>query len=248
MSIINNTFGFEISRTLKEINVKKIGINTIDVQLFIKTGCSNNFYKPITNNLLVLSFMKINLPFEDGKYKIRITSTALDTSFTYIEYEFDVFNNLLNNIITTIESKICNCECETNDDCKEEIKIEDALLKTISYYILNNTYYSFFFNTGLKCIDCKLLEDINCLILNDFVIGKSDNKKLMNKILSYFYLIFYIAEKSIFTCCTEEIEDKFNIKTLFKCIENTGIDINCVINAIETHPDYHISDSNLRLI
>lgn len=248
MPIINNTLGFEINRTLKTVNVKKIGINTINVQLFVKTGCSNNFYKPVTNNLIVLDFIEIKLPFEDGKYKIKITSTNINTSFEYVEYEFDVFNNLLDNIIDTIGNKICNCACETCDDCKEEIKIEDVLLKTISYYILNNSYYSFFFNTGLKCIDCKLLEDINCLILSDFVTGKSENKKLMNKILSYFYLIFYLAEKSIFTCCTHEVENKFNTKTIFKCIENTGVDINCVINTIETHPDYHVSDSNLRLI
>ena len=52
----------------------------------------------------------------------------------------------------------------------------------------------------------------------------------------------------MFTCCTEEVEDKFKMNILSKCIENTSIDINCVINAIETHPDYSISDSNLILL
>ncbi|ALN97131.1 hypothetical protein BOX09_gp19 [Flavobacterium phage Fpv1] len=248
MSIINNTFGFEISRTLKKIKVKKIGTNIIDIQLFVKNGCSNNFYKPVTNKLSVVDFIEINLPFKDGKYKIRITSTALDTSFEYVEYGFDVFNRLLDNIIEEVQNRICNCACETCDDCKEEDKVESGLLKVISFYILNNSYYSFFFNTGLKCIDCKLLEDINCLILNDFVTGKSDNKKLMNKILSYFYLIFYLGEKAIFTCCTEEIEIKFNSEVVLKCIENAGIDINCVVNAIETNPNYYISDSNFKLL
>lgn len=248
MPIINTTLGFEISRTLKTIKVKKIGINNIDIQLFVKNGCSNNFYKPVTNKLSVVDFIEINLPFEDGKYKIRITSTALDTSFEYIEYGFDVFNNLLNSIIEEIQNRICNCACETCDDCKEEDKVENGLLKVISFYILNNDYYSFFFNTGLSCIDCKILEDINCLITNEFILGKSDNKKLVNKILSYFYLIFYLGEKAMFTCCIEEVEVKFNSNIVLKCIENTGIDVNCIINAIETNPDYQINDSNLKLL
>lgn len=248
MPIINNTLGFEISRTLKTINIKKIGDNNIDIQIFKKIGCSTNMYTPITNKLSVPNVIEIKLPFEDGKYKIRITSTAIDESFEYVEYGFDTFNNLLGNIIESIEDRICNCACETCDDCQEEDKTENTLLKTISFYILNNNYYSFFFNTGISCIDCKILEDVNCLVLNEFVTGKSDNKKLINKILSYFYLVFYLAEKSMFTCCTEEVEDKFKMNILSKCIENTSIDINCVINAIETHPDYSISDSNLILL
>lgn len=248
MPIINNTLGFKINRTLETIKVEKTGINNIDIQLYVKTGCLNTNYKPVTNILTVTNFIEVKLPFEDGKYKIKITSTTTNGIFEYIEYGFDVFNRLLENIIENIENKICNCSCETCDDCIEDNNIEDTLLKTISFYILNSNYYSFFFNTSLECIDCKLLEDINCLILNDFVSGKSDNKKLMNKILSYFYLIFYLAEKSMFTCCLEEIENKFNTSTIFKCLENTGLDVNCITNKIETHPDYFISDSNLKLL
>ena len=39
---------------------------------------------------------------------------------------------------------------------------------------------------------------------------------------------------------------QFDINNMSKCIDS--IDINCVFDKIETNPNYHISDSNLKLI
>jgi len=248
MPIINTALGFEISRTLKTIKVKKIGLNTIDVQLFIKANCSSNSYKKVSDRIVVEDFVEIIIPFQDGKYKIRVTSTATDGSFQYADYLFDSFNKLLDNLIAEIKDKICGCNCKNCNDCTVEDKVENTLLKSISFYILNSNYYSFFFNTALECIDCPILEDINCIVANEFITGKSDNKKLTNKVLSYFYLIFYIGEKAMYNCCTEEIDAKFDIDNIRQCIEGIGINVNCIFDKILTHPDYHISDSNLKLL
>ena len=246
MPIINNNLGYQISRTLKTIQVKRIGSKNIDVQLFIKTGCSSNHYKEISNRLIVDSFIEIKIPLQDGKYKVRITATKPDESFEYVEYSFDSYNNLLGNIVSEIKDKLCGCDCKECNDCNEDKKQDNTLLKVISFYLLNNDYYSFFFNAGLQCVDCKILEDVSCLTLNEYVTGTANNDKLIKKILSYFYIVFYAGQKAMSSCCIEEIDEQFDINNMSKCIDS--IDINCVFDKIETNPNYHISDSNLKLI
>ena len=248
MPIVNNTLGFEISRTLETIEVKKTGSNTINVQLFIKSNCASNSYKKFSNIINVENFTEIKLPFQDGKYIIRVTSISIDESFQYVEYEFDNFKKLLNSLIVEIQKKICGCKCKNCDDCIEQDITENTLLKSISFYILNSSYYSFFFNLAIKCVDCNILQDVNCIITNESILGSSDNKKLLNKILAYFYLIFYIGEKAMYNCCSEEVDNRFNIDNMLQCIENLGIDTNCIFNTILTHPDYHVTDSNLKLV
>ena len=85
---------------------------------------------------------------------------------------------------------------------------------------------------------------INCLTLTEITQGKATKSELNRQIISYLYFIFYLAEKSIFTCCLDSIDNKFKIYRLRKYL-NKNINTNCIETAILTNPGYYMSDSNL---
>ena len=98
MPITNNTLGYEIKRDLNSITIVKIGNRNISVQIFYKN--SSNSFRKVTGILDVADVIVFKIPFEDGKYKIRITSTNPTTEeFEYKEYIFTSYNRLLDSII-----------------------------------------------------------------------------------------------------------------------------------------------------
>ena len=101
MPIVNSTLGYELKRDLNTITIIRTSDRLINVEIFYRNSC--NSYSKITNNLQVNSLIVFKIPFKDGKYKIRITSTDEDTEeFEYKEYGFDNYNKLLdyyNNLI-----------------------------------------------------------------------------------------------------------------------------------------------------
>ena len=242
MPITNTNLGFTLKRNLDYITVQKTGVRTITVEVFYKK--IKKVFTSVKRNLIADPILNIKIPFQDGQYKLRITSTALDETFEYEEYLFNNYNSLLDNIIEQSQDLLCGCLCENCEDCGDKENERDLIFKMLSFYILNHQYYSFFFNKGLKCIDYDIMQDINCIIANDYIKGDSNMKDISIKIIGYFYYILYLGEKSIYTCCTEEIDSKFNIHTIYNCLVENKINVDCIENNIVTDPDYYITDSN----
>jgi len=244
MPITNNTLGYKISRDLGNITITKTGSKNISVQIFYK-NTSNSFSK-VTGILDVADIIVFKIPFQDGKYKIKITSTnPITEEFEYKEYIFSSFNKLLDSIIRNSQNFLCGCDCTNcNDNCNDTKGKSDLILKMISFYILNKEYYSFFFNTGLDCIEDSILKDINCVILGE-AIGKEFDDTIYKNIIGYLYYIFYIGERSIYTCCTEQVDFKFNIDNILPCLEKNNLNFKCIESSILTNPNFYISDSNL---
>ena len=246
MPINNNQLGFQIKRDLETITITKTGIRKIEFRLYYQQNCKS--YLEINDSIEIEDILNLKIPISDGKYKIRIISTDLETEvFEYIEYSFVSFNFLLKSIIEDVETYITNCYDCTN--CKECINVEENIeatlvTKMMSFYILNREYYDSFFNNGLSCIECSILDMVNCLTLEEITQGKVNRSELNRQIISYLYFIFYLAEKSIFTCCLNAIDKKFKIHRLRKYI-NKNINTNCVETAILSNPNYYVSDSNL---
>ena len=240
MPITNTNLGFILKRNLDYITVQKTGIRSITVEIFYKK--TKKIFTSVKRNLEADPILNIKIPFQDGQYKLRITSTALDETFEYEEYLFSVYNSLLDSIIDQSGDYLCKSECS---NCEENVDIEKQLIiKMMSFYILNNQYYSFFFNKGLFCIETDIMQEINCIIANEYIKGESCYKNISSQIIGYLYYIIYLGEKSIFTCCEQEIDVKFNINNIYNCLVDNNIDVNCIENKITTDPDFYISDSN----
>lgn len=244
MPITNNTLGYEIKRDLNSITIVKIGNRNISVQVFYKN--SSNSFSKVTGILDVTDLVVFKIPFQDGKYKIRITSTNPTTEeFEYKEYIFTSYNKLLDSIIKDSQYLLCDCNCiNCDDNCDDNKSKSDLILKMISFYILNKDYYSFFFNTGLNCIEDSILKNINCIIIGE-AIGKQFDDTIYKDIVGYLYYIFYVGERSIYTCCTEQVDSKFNIDNILPCLEKNNLNFKCIENNILTDPNFYISDSNL---
>ena len=246
MPINNNQLGFQIKRDLETITISNTGIRKIEFKLYYQKDCK--IYEDLTSTIEVEETITLKIPNIDGKYKIRVTSTDIITEvFEYAEYSFVSFNFLLKSIIEDVEVYITNCYDCTN--CKECTNVEENIeatlvTKMMSFYILNREYYDSFFNNGLYCIECSILDMVNCLTLEEITQGKASRSELNRQIISYLYFIFYLAEKSIFTCCPQSVDKKFKISRLRKYL-NKNININCIETAILTNPNYYISDSNL---
>lgn len=244
MPITNNSLGYEIKRDLNNITITKIGDRNISVQVFYKN--SSNSFSKVTGILNVENVVVFKIPFQDGKYKIRITSTdSITEEFEYKEYIFSSFNKLLDSIIRDAKHFLCGCKCkDCTDNCDDTKDKSDLVLKMISFYILNKDYYSFFFNTGLNCVEDSILKNINCVVIGE-AIGTESSNSIYKDIIGYLYYIFYIGERSIYTCCSEQIDLKFNIDNILPCLEKNNLNFKCLENSILTNPDFYISDSNL---
>mgnify|MGYP003527080894 CR=1 FL=1 len=241
--MLNSELGFELKRDLNSITIIAIGDKLIEVQLFYEESC--NSFSKITKTLPVTELLIFKIPFEDGIYKIKITSTDVITEeFKYKEFIFKNYNNLLNSIIDSSINHLCGCPCTDCVECNEDKSGSETLLKILSFYILNREYYSFFLNSALNCVECDVLQKINCILLQDFTTGKNNNKELYDSIIGYFYYIFYIGEKSIYNCCTEQVDEKFGIDKVLSCLYKKNIDIKCIEDSILTHPDFYVSDYN----
>ena len=245
MPINNTELGYKLSRDLDSIIIEKTDIRNITVQLFYQVD--SNKFNPVTNILEANNILNIHIPFKDGNYKIRIISTDPSTElFEYKEYLFASFNNLLKSIIRSVEKIITKCyDCTNCKECNEDNLDEESFLIStmLSFYILNKDYYSFFFNTGLGCIQYNILEAINCITLSEFIKGKQEKSDLNKQIISYLYFIFYLGEKSIFTCCTSNVDKEFKIEEILPYISKY-IDTKCIESTIVTNPNYYITDSN----
>lgn len=246
MPIINNTLGFKIKRDLDSIILEKIGDRDLTVSLYYQETCKT--FTILASNLVLEDFLNITIPKKDGIYKVRVTSTdTITEEFEYKDFLLSNFNFLIRSIVDDVEKYITNCaDCTNCNDCNEIDNAKEAILlsKMLSFYILNRDYYESFFNNGLKCIECSILDSVNCITINQYIEGKNERSNLNKEIISYLYYIFYLAEKSIFSCCLEGIDKKFKINKIKKYLDK-NININCIETAILSNPDYYMSDSNL---
>ena len=245
MPILNTNLGFKLSRDLDNITIEKIGVREIVVELFYRETCKT--YTLLSDKIEVEDVISLRVPTKDGVYKLRITSTDEETEeFEYKDFLFNNYNLLLRSIISGVEKYVTNCSnCPECNDCVESnTSIESTLLsKLFSFYILNREYYSKFFNSGLSCIECAILDSTNCHTLSEFLSGKEGQSNLNKQMISYLFYIFYLGEKAVFTCCPESIDKKFKINKIKKYLDK-NINVDCVEAAVVSDPDYFMSDSN----
>lgn len=209
-------------------------LEEVHVSLHISTTCDKTF-KEVIPSFLVDFEEERKFPLVDGLYKVVFKKIHAGTVLETEEIIFPNYNMLLTSIINDIEKVVCNCECkECEDNCFDNQ--EDVLglfLRAFSYYTLTKQYYGKFFESVSTCLQCDILDISNCAMASQNVLGSSETKELLKKILGTFYLSFYFANYYNIED-KEVINKKFKFEKLSKCIKTTQANIECIKNKIES--------------
>lgn len=228
---------YKIERIKGVFKITNLTRYLMSVRVFKQESCLNNTFVECGVYLDFLDIKEIKILAGDGAYKFIISYTEVENypEITEVEHFFLYFDNLLYSLINDIDVILCNCECISCDDCYNTDKeVSDTLLKLISYFTVTNKYYNGYFEAAYKCLECSILDANQCLLVNEKVIGKTENILLLKKIVALYYLVFYFAEYA--QAITDEekkyVDLKFKFLKIKKCIANLGINIQCIIDNI----------------
>lgn len=244
--IKDTQLGFTIEKTFNEVVITKIDVKKIEVQLISLNSCLGDYEDTFSKILSVEDKISIKIPFKDGEYKVRITSTDIASEdFTIVEYKFSSYTTTLVSFIRDIKDQLCGCACQDcGNDCGDQVKqLNSISFKMLSLILFNKDLY-FYLQASSKCINCDLLEVINCFTAQELFLGKTKLPEDYKKVLGYFYYILYLAEKSTTTSNIKELNEFFNINKIINCLLKLNIDIKCIENSILTSPNYKIGDTN----
>lgn len=208
--------------------------DTVVVTIYVSENCSDD-YTQVIEPYLVDFEETVKLPMIDGSYKIeinRVSGTSIIETESHI-YLF--YGMLLESIVNELEYFLCGCNCKDCDECRQDEKSAlSLLLRSFSYYTLLYKHYPRFYDAIFKCLNCSILDINSCILRNEKILGNADNKELLEKVLSSFYLAFYYAE--YYNASTDEarslINKKFKYNKIIKCIKTTNTDIECITNQI----------------
>ena len=214
------------------------------VTIYISESCNTDLKQEVLSKKMVDFSENFKLPLRDGMYHILLQQVT-DTDFpeedfdeNVLEFEemlYPYYNNLLLSLIDDVEDFLCGCGCEDCDDCiPDEKTYSGTLLKAFSYYVLMNKYYSRFYDTVFKCLQCDIADASKCLIINEQVTNSKENSELFKKLVSGLYLSFYYAEyynneDKVY------VNNKFKINKIFDCIKTTNTNIDCITDQIENN-------------
>jgi hypothetical protein len=180
----------------------------------------------------------------DGVYSIKISDSVSEEILPDILF----YNNLLLSLINGTQRVLCGCKGCGCPDCADEDCLDRlvTLVSSQSYFFANNPKYTSTINLISKILQCSIDEGVNCLITNQQITGKQEIKDLLYKILSMYYLSFYLTDRSLSTDDVESayIDIKYKFPSMIKCIEKTGISYDEVLKAFNDYVVYYYQIDN----
>lgn len=217
------------------ISVKNNTTDEVYITVSINESCNDVFEEVIPKSLVDFE-EQFKLPLRDGLYRVVVDRVIDNFLIETDEYIYPYYGELLNTIIEETQYFLCGCECENCDDnCnKNEKTYLSLILKMFSYYTLLHSYYPRFYETIFKCLRCSILDINKCILINEKVIGESQNEELFKKLVSSLYTAFYLAEYYN-TDDKEYIDNKFKFDKIKKCILVTNTDMECITKQIENN-------------
>ena len=106
--IKDTQLGFTIEKTFDKVVITKIDVRKIEVQLISLNSCLGDYEDTYSKILLVEDKVSIKIPLKDGEYKVRITSTDIESEdFTIVEYKFSSYSTTLVSFIRDIKDQLC---------------------------------------------------------------------------------------------------------------------------------------------
>lgn len=213
--------GYTITRNDNIITITKTGINTIYVTVYIQTYCDSNVWEVIIPRQSTDDTLSITLPNRDDLYRLYIE----DDRTVYTKNYVYRYTNFLESLIEDIKYTLCGCACS---DCgKNEKDYLSTILKLLSYNIINGSIYNEFLTSTNDCVKCNVLDTNQCLLLNETVLGASDNTLLMKQLIAYYYLVFYYVDLRL-NDNSHIITQRYDYDNIIQCIKKLGIDELCI--------------------
>jgi hypothetical protein len=180
----------------------------------------------------------------DGVYSIKISDSVSEEILPDILF----YNNLLLSLINGTQRTLCGCKGCGCPDCADENCLDRlvTLVSSQSYLFANSPNYNSTQNLISKVLKCSIDEGVSCLITNQQITGKQEIKDLLYKILSMYYLSFYLTDRSLSTDDVESayIDIKYKFPSMIKCIEKTGISYDEVLKAFKDYTVYYYQLDN----
>lgn len=226
-----------------------------DVRYIVTVNKDNYYIKnnTFTNLEITLKELSCDNPSRNIKTFTLSSGETLNLNINYITGNIgifvgseDVYNvyivnyqQVLSSIIDLVERIICGCNCSNCDDCNGDEHIESKRFLQLfslilSYYIVRNPIYDKYFKIIADKLKCDIQQDLICQINNLILVGDSDNIFFLKRLVSYFYLVFYIQE-SFQTTNQEDAEyvrEKYNYSKIKPCIKKLGINPDNIIKEV----------------
>lgn len=248
MAIVDNILGFSLKRTINNIIIDNLSedINMMmTATVFLQQNCNNASFKQVSSEMVIEDVLTISIPKLDGTYKLRLIFTKESGDFVIKDFIFKTYKNLLKSFISDTNEILCDLNCNNCEEEESRKLLESRLvLNMMSYYILNKEYYSKIFDIGLDCIQCTILDNMNCNRVSTTFYGKKEDSAVYKKMIGYFYYVFYLGQKYTYSCCPEEIDIFFRSEEITKCLSNMNFDFKCVETRVINDDTFDVSDDN----
>ena len=225
---------YSLKRSKENFVVTKTSQNPVDLTIYKQETCSDNTFVEIVPLQTITDSVEIALIQGGGLYKF-VLSSLVETEVRTVEVLIPYYNNILVSLIKDFERVLCDCACKKPDDCTHKIdeqSLSDILLKVITYYAIANSFYCYFLNQTFERLRCMIIDESECVILNERILGSANKTLLLKRVVALYYLTFYFAELNL-NSDKEYINEKFKFTKMAKCINLLGIDTQPIITELE---------------
>jgi hypothetical protein len=196
--------------------------------VYTQTFCNSNQWEILIPEQSSITEINITLPKKDDLYKIIITDKLLITE----EVLISIYTSFLKSFVEDVEHILCGCPCADYDDYnKTEKDYLSAILKLLSYSIINGAIYNKYLTATNGCVKCSILDANQCVLTHEMVIGNADNTLLMKQLIAYYYLVYYYTDL-VLNNNSITVTGIYNYNNIIKCIKKLGINEDCIKDAV----------------
>lgn len=222
---------YTVTRNNNIFTIINTSANTLYVTVYVETYCGSEEWQEIIPEQTINTTLSITIPNRDNLYKLFIT----DKISLNDELKVPIYGKLLISFIEDVKYVLCGCPCENCEDCNKNKKdYLFSLVKMFAYNSINESLYNEYLTSTNDCIRCNILDINQCILLNETILGNSDNTLLMKQIIAYYYLVFYFVDLKI-NNNSETVTELYQYNEIVKCIKKLGIDINCIKENINNY-------------
>ena len=221
---------FQIKRQGNKVILKNISDKNLVIQ--IQKACTNDNSEFFVNEVSTAPETREYTFTEDATYNVDIVGIQ-DEVHAVIPF----YDNILYNIIDSMELLYCNCDCHNCENCYDEDLLMETFVKVMTFYSLTKKYYEAYISIAMECLQCEFTEEINCIYLNELILGNHENSFFIKKLIMTYFLSFYYAELNGEN--SEEIDNKFKIKKITKCFK--PFDYICIKDKIDNMATFSIN-------
>jgi len=220
---------YEIKRDGNRFQITNKILDNLCLNLYRSSSCDiEENFEIVIIEIEIMPEETINfvLPSEDGLYKIFLTNREDKSDEIFIPQ----YQVILASLIEDLDYNICGCNCGDCQDCNGEEDNQDllnVLFKILAYNVISRGKYDKALASSSKCIECEVIEANLCHLLNESIGRNIENKHILKKIISFYYLVFYYTDYKT-EGNSQSVKSRYNFSKIHPCIKKLGLDIECI--------------------